>query len=317
MKRWVRTALHLLSLLLFGFILWRAGPGVWQQVWAGDPKHILTAFLLLAAATALSATRLQLVAHSLAGRRLASWHSFYYLTTTTRAAGLVVPRSLSTFAGKPIALHSLGLPLKRSLWAVLLDNLFDLALLGTLAIPSLLFLGDRLSHLAVLGVALGLTLALTGGVWYASGRSVPLRLRKWVKRISRIKAIRPSGLDEPTLLMPPRSAALRALALTVLLDAALATCYHSISRSVGLSYSWPLFAAGFSAVQLSLVLAVTPGGLGIFDAGWYGVLLLGGVPKRDALAFVVAQRAYTLVFVLICAGIGALLPVMMRGSEHG
>lgn len=115
--------------------------------------------------------------------------------------------------------------------------------------------------------------------------------------------------------MPSRATALQALGLSVLLNGAIAACFYYIAQAVGLAYPWPLFAAGFPATQLSLVLAVTPGGLGLFDAGWYGVLLLGGVPHQDALTFVIAQRAYVFIFVLIWAGFGTLLSLATESNR--
>ena len=145
MKRWLQLTLQLLSLVLFGIILWLGGPEAWQQLLAGDREDILAAFLLIGLASMLSATRLRLMAHSVAGQELASWRRFYYLNMTARALGLVVPRSLSTVAGKSVALRTLGVSLKRSVWIVLMDNLFDLGLLGVLAVPALFFLRGGVS----------------------------------------------------------------------------------------------------------------------------------------------------------------------------
>jgi uncharacterized protein (TIRG00374 family) len=303
--------LQLLNVLLFGLIVWWAGPDAWRQVLTGVPKHVLNAFLLVGSATVLSAARLQLMAHALAGRRLGPWQRFYHLNMTARAIGLIIPRSISTFAGKPVALHGLGLSLKKSVWSVLVDNLFDLVLLGVLAIPALLFLAERASAQMTIALALGLILASAAGLWWLSGGSRLSRLVSLAKRVAPLEAILPRTRRAATDWLPQRRAAVQALTLTLLLNAALAGCYHQISRAVGLSYPWAVFAAAFPGAQLSLVLAVTPGGLGLFDAGWYGMLLLGGVPSQDALTFVVAQRAYVFVFVLCWAGLGALTSLIM------
>lgn len=312
MKRWLRLLLQVLSLVVFGLILWLAGPDAWRQVIAGNPTHVLTAFLLLSTATVLSTVRLQLVVQSLAGQRIGSLRRFYYLSMVARAVGLVIPRSVSIFAGKPVALSALGLSLKRAVWAVLLDNLFDLVLLGVLAIPALLFLGARVSAQAALVLVLGSGLAVTAGLWSVTGGVAFLRFIGWVERMSFLSAIFPRRAEKAAHPLLRRPTAVRALGLTLLLNVALAACYHNISRAVGLSYPRTLFAAAFPAVQLSLVLAVTPGGLGLFDASWYGILLLGGVPREDALAFVIGQRAYVSIFILVCAGLSALLSLTER-----
>jgi len=310
--RCLRLVLQLLSLALFALILWLGGLDPWQQILAGDCWALLAAFLCGGLGNMLSATRLQLVARSLAGRDLAPWRRFYYLNMTARALGLVAPRGLSTLGGKSVGLRALGVSLKRSFWIVLLDNFFDLALLGALMVPSLLFLKDWISSCAFIALALGLILPLAGALWWiaAAGRLLPLI--EWLRRVPLLGSVlRIDGAGVADIL-PTRPTALRALGLSVLLNGALVTRFYYIARAVGTTHPWLIFAAGFPMTQLSLVLSVTPGALGLFDAGWYGVLLLGGVSHQEALTFVIAQRAYIFVFVLIWAGFGALLSLTME-----
>jgi uncharacterized membrane protein YbhN (UPF0104 family) len=145
-------------------------------------------------------------------------------------------------------------------------------------------------------------------------------------QIQPLKSLLPDQIDlnpdRLANLLPIRSAesssiVLQALGLSIVINSALATRFYFIARAAGLnlqplSYPWLTFAACFPLTQLSLVIAVTPGGLGIFDASWYGVLLLGGLTHQDALTFVVAQRAYIFVFVLIWAGFSVLLSMVVR-----
>jgi len=316
MKRWLQLTLQLLSLVLFGIILWLGGPEAWQQLLAGDREDILAAFLLIGLASMLSATRLRLMAHSVAGQELASWRRFYYLNMTARALGLVVPRSLSTVAGKSVALRTLGVSLKRSVWIVLMDNLFDLGLLGVLAVPALFFLRGGVSPVGFIALVSGLSLALAGGLWWATASGRLLSFIGWLRRIPRLESVLRLGPEVTADVVPDRSIVLQALGLSILLNGAIAACFCCIARAVGLAYPWPLFAAGFPVTQLSLLLAVTPGGLGLFDASWYGVLLLGGLSRQEALAFVIAQRAYIYIFVLVWAGFGTLLSLTAEGQNR-
>ncbi|MCB9445410.1 MAG: flippase-like domain-containing protein [Ardenticatenaceae bacterium] len=88
-----------------------------------------------------------------------------------------------------------------------------------------------------------------------------------------------------------------------------------IGRSIGAPVTLPLLLASYPLVQLSLIVAIAPGGLGIFDAGWLGLLRLGGISEAAALAFVVAQRAFVFVFVLVWAGFSALLSLTVRSEK--
>jgi len=307
MKRWLRLALQLLSLALFVFILWLGGPEVWEQILAGDRGSILVSFLLIGSATMLSATRLRAIARSVTDGTLSPWRRFYYLNVTTRALGLVVPRSLSTVGGKSVGLRAMGIPLKRAVWIVVLDNLFDLGLLGILVAPALLFLRGGISPAGFIALAVGLILIVASAFWWATVSGQLLSLVRWLGRIPWLPSALHLDTETSADLLPSRATTLQVLGLSLLLDSVLATYFYFIARAVGVIHPWLIFAAGFPMTQLSLVLAVTPGGLGLFDAGWYGVLLLGGVPHQEALTFVIAQRAYIFVFVLAWAGFGTLL----------
>jgi uncharacterized membrane protein YbhN (UPF0104 family) len=307
-KRWLRLALQLLSLALFGLILWSGGVETWQEVLTGDRGDILVAFLLGGVANTLSATRLRLVAHSVAGRELASWRRFYYLNMTARALGLVMPRGLSTVGGKSVALRALGVSFRRAVWIVMLDNLFDLMLLGVLAVPGLLFLNGKVSSGGFIALAFGLILALAGGLWWATAIGQRLPLAGWLGRVPWLASVLHLDPESAAVdLLPTRSIAMRALGLSFLLNGILAIRFYYIACAVEVVYPWLIFVAGFPITQLSLVLAVTPGALGLFDASWYGVLLLGGVLPEEALTFIIAQRAYIFVFVLVWAGFSTLL----------
>jgi uncharacterized membrane protein YbhN (UPF0104 family) len=313
MKRWLRLVLQLLSLALFGLIFWLGGPEAWRQVLSGDLRGILPAFLLSGMAGMLAATRLRIIAGSVAGREMPSWCRFYYLNMTARALGLVVPRGLSTLGGKSVALKALGVPLKRSVWLVLMDNVFDVGLLSVLVIPSLLFLRGLISLGGFIALSLGLVAALGGGLWWAIATGRLIALLRWLGRIPWLASVLRIGPEIPADLLPPSPVSLKALGLSVLVNGVIALRFYYIARAVGLGYPCALFVAALPVTQLSLLLAVTPGGLGLFEAGWYGVLLLGGVISQDALSFVIAQRAYVFVFVLIWAGFSALLSLTAEG----
>jgi uncharacterized membrane protein YbhN (UPF0104 family) len=316
MKRWIRLGLQFISLVLFGLILIWGGSEAWQQVAAGDLESILVSLLLLGFATMMSAVRLQLIARSTTGRELAAWPRFYYLNMTARALGLIVPRTLSTLGGKSVGLGALGVSLRRSVWIVILDNAFDLLLLGILVGPALLYLRDLDAAGEMLVLSLALIVLLASGLWWITGAGRARLLMRWLRRVPRLATALHLDPGNVTDLLPPRLVALETLGLTIVLNAAIAICFYQISRAVGMAHPWTVFVAGFPITQLSLILAVTPGGLGLFDASWYGVLLLAGVPHQEALTFVIAQRAYIFVFVLIWAGFSVLLSLASGGGKH-
>jgi len=311
---WLQIAVQVGSLILIGALIWTHKERIWGQLTGGNPYLIGVAFLLIGTVTVLSATRIRVLANAFieANGPFVSWRRYYYLNTGTRAAALFIPRSLSTIGGKSVGLRTLGFPLARSLWIVFLDNAFDLGLLGLLVIPSLLAIQGTLNWTGLAVVTILLVAGLALAVWeiedieWLETEFKKLLHHPWIQ-----KHVRVDPEAAPSLL-PDRRSALTALGLTIALNLILGVQYWVIAQAVGVAEPIGLFLAGFPVTQLSLILAMTPGGIGVFDASWYGVLRLGGLSNQDALAFVVAQRAYIFVFVLIWAGVSALLSMTER-----
>lgn len=316
MKSRIKLVIQIISLLGFAFIVIWGGPSAWQQVALGDFKFMLIAFFALGVATMISALRLQLISRSISGQTLAPLTRFYSLNMFVRVIGLVIPRSLSTIGGKSIALSNIGIPIRNAVWFVLIDNAFDLALLGVLIGPALYHLRKPDATWAYVAMSIFVILVLAGVIWsmISSGkiRSVIIRMIKipWIASSLHLEV---NGLDDILL---SRTEALRALSLSVVLNGLLALSFYYIAQAIGLNYSWLLFLACFPITQLSMILAVTPGGIGLYDAGWYSVLLLAGIPNQQALPFVIAQRAFIFLYVIMWAGFAFLLSFITDSSKR-
>jgi uncharacterized membrane protein YbhN (UPF0104 family) len=69
---------------------------------------------------------------------------------------------------------------------------------------------------------------------------------------------------------------------------------YSLVAALGITIPVSVLLAGIPVAQLSLLLAFTPGALGILEGGWYVVLVIGGVAAADIAAFLLGQRVYSL-----------------------
>ena len=86
-----------------------------------------------------------------------------------------------------------------------------------------------------------------------------------------------------------------------------------LAMALDMQVSPLIFLLGAPMGQLSFLLAFTPGGLGIFEAGWYAVLAQAGVPDNHISPFLIEQRVFTTLFV----GILALLSNLASLSKAG
>lgn len=307
MKKWLRIAFQIFSLLLFALIIWWAGEDAATAVLQGDRQSLLIALLLYGIAGVASATRLRVVSISIHHKKTASWRQFYRLNWIARSLGLVLPRTLSAIGGKSVGLRSFGVPLKRSLWIVLVDNLFDVGLLALICLPAFMFFRGSFTELQFIFAVIIMMIVAGFLVWWGTSDRWLGRLTMWAKSTPFLSKKINIEEGEAVISLPQGRNAIIILAWTILLNTVLVFGFYFMARAVDISVHWTLFLAAYPFVQLSLIAAVTPGGLGIFDLGWLGLLALGGVPKGDALTFVVAQRAYVTIFVLIWTGFSILL----------
>ncbi len=310
MNRWLHIALQIISFLLFAALLWWAGPEPWQQALGGDRHALLLALLAHGAAGMVSGARLRQVTQGLMRRPVASWRRFFYLNMAARALGLVLPRTLSTVGGKSAGLRALNVPLQHAVWVVLVDNLFDVLLLAVLALPSLLYFQGFISAalLFILCAVFTLLFGVAMAWLLATHHLLPL-LRQLARIPWLARRVKPAQLQK---LLPDARTAVIILAWTVLLNLLLVLTYVLIAEALHITIPFALMLAVFPIVQLSLIIAIAPGGLGIFDLGWLGLLVLGGLSQANATTFTIAQRAYITVFVLIWTAVSWALSLTER-----
>ena len=67
---------------------------------------------------------------------------------------------------------------------------------------------------------------------------------------------------------------------------------------------------GTPLAQFVYIFAFTPSGLGIFEAGWMGVLTIAHIGREEALVFVIGQRILSALFITIFAGVSQLIWTM-------
>ena len=314
MKRWIRPVLQIASLGIFALIVWRSGSETWAAVLTGITHFVVLALLLYGLAGMVSASRLQVTAKAISGRQFA-WRRLYHLNMTTRALGLVVPRSLSTIGGKSVGLRSFGISVRRSVWIVMLDNIFDIVLLTALCLPGAFYLRGSINGSVFLGAVVVIILILAVVLWLGIRNNWLVTRLNWLGRKFPWLEHRLGfeGLTRQGLL-PPASTILVIFFITFLLHGVLALSFYTINLAVGGQADALIFLAAYPFVQLTLVAAVTPGGLGLFELGWLGLLSLAGVPQGEALNFVVAQRLYVSVYVLIWVGFSFLISLTVHQS---
>lgn len=218
--------------------------------------------------------------------------------------GLVVSMEVGSATSRIAYLNRGGrTPIKTATFSVFLDRWFDVLALATLAGPSVLFLVgliDPFVCLVLMLVPVGLLLTMA----FISPRSTVFMFvwaftsssQFWSRlfRKRNTEASNVPALDFDT----NRARLVQIIGLSYTRVVILGFRSWVVMMAVGIELSSIKTLLLVPAVQLTLMVPLTPGGLGLYEAGWYGVLLLHGATTGDSLAFVVLQRVLSTVSLL-------------------
>jgi putative heme transporter len=298
---------RILGLLIFGLVLYGVAPAVlqvfnaWPQVVDIEPYW----FVAMIAAQLLSWGSMWLLQRLSVDAR--SWWPVVTSNLASGAFGRVVPGGAAAAgalqygmlvqAGVPSSLAGIGIGVAS---IVLLATL---AALPVLAVPAILLgvaVPTRLWQAALVGVAVFAALLAIGATLLASDRAVRGVARAWIRIGSRLRPRKPPPADLPERLRDQRDLVRSALGSRwweAVVGAAGRWLFDWLTlltalAAVGQHPRPTLVLLAFCASQLLAQVPITPGGLGVVEAGLTGTLVLIGVPAGAAA---VATLAYRLV----------------------
>ncbi len=304
--------INLVGVLILAVILYLGGPKPWQQMVQGDWRYVLAAFAVTLVWNLLATYRwLLIVRHLTGGAAIGPFRYFYTYHMIGMLTGQVMPISVGMLGARPVALNlATRLSLKRSALSVLLDKLFDLILALVIVGPVALYLVGwiRLSlAYELIGGLILLTIVLMAwkyeSVLHWAGR-VGGRLAKPFRRMPVIgerivRRLQPQfeRLSQEAFLT--NTVAVWAFVVTLVMYALLSARLVYMAEAVRLGIPWHILAMSVAVTQLTLIFSITPGSLGFLEGGWAAVFTLAGLTLEQFTTFVIARRAYFLVFTVI------------------
>ncbi len=309
-RSWLSAVAKLIlgAALLVG-LLWWLGPD-WDEVRNKLELHwgyLVLGFLGTAAATAFTAARWQLLNERMTPTRL-PYGSYFHYVALTRFFGQFLPMLLVEFVGRGAGLRAAGS--KQGL--------------GQLVTPVLL---ERLLDLLLPCVMLVWGLAIYRSPWLDGHRWLFLAVLTLVFAVGIIPLIRPIADRAVWLYITIkrwRGADVEHVPVELSTSTAAWVSVHSLGRyatvclqffgmgaAAGALFPAKVIMSGFAVAQLSAILAITPGGLGIQDAGWLGGLRWQGQEEAMIALFLLSFR----VLVLANFGVLSLLTLPLRGGR--
>jgi uncharacterized protein (TIRG00374 family) len=321
-----------LGIIVFTILIFFAGAEALSALSTASPVHLILVFVIVACLTALSARRWGDLTNSFVGHQVCSFFDYYHTFILSRATGLIIPQSASELGLRPI-LHRLSTQSSglSAFNAGLIERFFDGTLLLATGIPSFIFIigliGSKLYVILLLSFIFFWLLGLT-----AFTRSSIAYLSKLTSRITETRSAQNNYLSR--LFITKLNQTIDPLSKSVARDNSTIKWvgFLSIVRYLLISLQFLLIAralgltgigvidmfAALPAAQLSLLIAITPGGIGFVEGGFLGVFIALGIPLNEINAFLVGQRIITGVFIFLLAFLSHISTsiLMWRNSRN-
>jgi uncharacterized membrane protein YbhN (UPF0104 family) len=314
---WLKHLLQLaLGLALFGTLLYLGGLESLKLLTHLRLGPLLGAFLATLVIAGAIAGRWGTITNALAGRQLAPSDKYLHYFLLSRSLGFILPKDLTDLGGRAVALNRFhAAPLTLAGASVLYDRLFDVLSVALLLPPSLLYWGNWVSVETAIGlmgaIATGfLALSFTAHRPLVAGA---IALFNWgMTQLQRLPLARRRSL--PTLLVPAltRPVLLRAFLFSLVKFGATVLRLILFSQALQTPIPSQVILLGTPVGQLSYLFAFTPGGLGIFEAGWFAILTVADVAEGLITPFLVEQRVLTYLCVTLWALLSFLNSIVPR-----
>jgi uncharacterized membrane protein YbhN (UPF0104 family) len=247
-------------------------------------------------------------------KRAAHFGSLLHYFMIGRAIGLVLPMDVSDLGVRTMSLkydHSVSVG--RASYSVFLDRTFDVMVAGIFLVPSVLFIAGTLPARAcmilyALTYAAGfLSLVLFGRQSMRMLQGLFRFLFRLVCRIPWVGKRAGDGTDIDLL----DSSEVAPIAPNLFLVSGLkflfiSLRYYAIAAALGIALGSDEIMAFVPSAQYAALLALTPGGLGIADWSWSGLLYKIGVGKEHLVPYLISLRLVITLSVVALALISRL-----------
>jgi uncharacterized protein (TIRG00374 family) len=259
-----------------------------------------------------------------------SFEHFLYVLSS-RVTSQFLPETASVIVVRSTLLNRLhAVPLKIGITSVLLDKSLDLLMVILLIGPTLLFLSGLVSTTLAFFVSLGLlgivaavvtlrpTAGLTGIQALIAALTLVIQKVPFLQRVSVLAKLESLEVTEWQFLH--HSSVLRAFWLTVCGQILMVIRTWLIARAVDVNISGITAFWAVALAQSSIIIAITPGSLGIMETSWYLVLDFNHVPSEQIAVFVVAHRLFSIIAVtlawLITYGLAMNRPTLTPHAQY-
>jgi uncharacterized protein (TIRG00374 family) len=295
--KWKYAIGALIVIAFAGLLLWRGHLSQLDQIAEVKIGPIALVFIATVLLMALSALKWWLLVSGIHPDVSFPPFDFFRVVVIGATVGMVIPQDLAAISSRVTYLRGIrSLSLENSTYSVLLDRWLDLIALLLLVPVSILYVVGFLGLWAALlsNLALMLLLIFSSAFWPSITTLLFTRtfnlLNRVYKFIFRRKKSYPSAINSTIDQNSTGDRAILILMLSFARVAVVGARALFAMWAIGIDFDIFKVLAIVPISQLALIIPITPGGIGIYDASWYGLLTLGGVTPTEGILFVLLHR---------------------------
>jgi uncharacterized protein (TIRG00374 family) len=261
--------------------------------------YVFLAFLCNVGFTLSHNFRWKGIVENLSPTKRSDFFSLYRYLIDSYAIGKIIPMDVSLVGLRSYYLKEFQkIPISTALLSVLLDRFLDVILFLILAVPSFLLITKATSpdqsFSIFLMILLGFALIVAwkkGDTFHFFLNLYRLVIIRWLSKVPWVGHRMKEGIEETEDPHPFRAGSVvQIMAWNFVKYIFLSFRFYLTGRALGISFPFVQSFFFLPFVQLSGLINVTPGGLGILEMGTYGALFFMGVTRSQILIFVLGQR---------------------------
>ena len=258
--------------------------------------YIIVAFVFTLLINLIAAFRWLIIIKFLNNKIPIRFWSLFRYTCLSRVIAQLFSQNIGGTASRVVSLSKNGASFKISVGSVLLDRVADAVVMFSVAPVAVLVFTDWVTLNAAFALVGFAAIVFAGGYCLFGVKAMAW----WMRRRARKR-------ESNSEFIVPAKASFFSLLNTIILSwvkyALVCLRIFIIAKAFEISFSFTLSFFGAQVSQIGQLLGLTPGGLGVVEAGWAGVLHLQNFSNADSSLFVVGLRLtiFLLIVIQYCA----------------